>query len=184
MTSQTDGEALRMLYEVTTADLTYFKTQQWSVTYYAFLINAGLTGVAQLLGSSVKASDRAILTVLAGGAAVACAGIGPGRRCVGTTPVEAAVRARKAADGPASTPNLTVRPSPHHRREGQERGPRAAPFVWTPPPDPADSGTEKVKPSLVLVWLELRLIGLAPLGGRRLRLVRRAAVRLGGWRRC
>ncbi len=71
MTSQTDGEALRMLYEVTTADLTYFKTQQWSVTYYAFLINAGLIGVAQLLGAGLRTSDRAALAVLAGIAAAA-----------------------------------------------------------------------------------------------------------------
>ncbi|HEU4709157.1 MAG TPA: hypothetical protein VFS17_07590 [Methylophilaceae bacterium] len=42
-------EELLLLYQITVADLSYFKTQQWSVTNYALLIFTALVGVAQLL---------------------------------------------------------------------------------------------------------------------------------------
>lgn len=58
--SESTSEELRMLYQVTVSDLTYFKTQQWSVTNYALLILAGVIGIAQFL--SLSCSDRIILT--------------------------------------------------------------------------------------------------------------------------
>ena len=58
-----DAEELRLLYQVTTSDLSYFKSQQWSVTYYCFLIDAGLIGVAQLL-LSLTVTDKVVLTAL------------------------------------------------------------------------------------------------------------------------
>ena len=63
--ADTDADELRLLYEVTTHDLVYFKTQQWSVTYYALLIDAGLIGITQLLKPSPTAVERIVLTVLA-----------------------------------------------------------------------------------------------------------------------
>lgn len=60
--SESTREDLRMLYQVTVSDLTYFKTQQWSVTNYALLILAGVIGVAQFL--SLSCSDRIILSSL------------------------------------------------------------------------------------------------------------------------
>jgi hypothetical protein len=58
-----DAEEIRLLYQVTTADLSYFKAQQWSVTYYSFLIDAGLVGVAQLL-LPLRLLDKSILSAL------------------------------------------------------------------------------------------------------------------------
>ena len=66
-----EQEELRLLYAVTTQDLSYFKTQQWSVTYYALLIDAGLVGVAQLLSANRTILDRIALVVLTFGAAAA-----------------------------------------------------------------------------------------------------------------
>jgi hypothetical protein len=60
-----DQDELHLLYQVTTADLAYFKSQQWSVTYYCFLVDAGLIGVAQLLDSASRASSRFFLIGLA-----------------------------------------------------------------------------------------------------------------------
>lgn len=66
MTDATENqEELRMLYQVTVSDLTYFKTQQWSVTNYALLIFAGLVGVTQLLKPLPVSSERVFLGVLA-----------------------------------------------------------------------------------------------------------------------
>ena len=44
-----EREDLHMLYQVTAQDLAYFKTQQWAITNYAFLVYAGLVGLGQLL---------------------------------------------------------------------------------------------------------------------------------------
>jgi len=58
-----DSEELRLLYQVTTTDLAYFKTQQWSVTYYCLLIDAGLVGIGGIL-KPLTALDRLVLGVL------------------------------------------------------------------------------------------------------------------------
>jgi hypothetical protein len=58
-----DREELRLLYHVTTADLSYFKTQQWSLTYYCFLIDAALIGATQFM-KSLQRTDRLVLCVL------------------------------------------------------------------------------------------------------------------------
>ena len=62
---QSDRDELQMLYQVTTADLAYFKSQQWSVTYYCLLVDAALVGVAQLLKPDMNTFERLILSVLA-----------------------------------------------------------------------------------------------------------------------
>jgi hypothetical protein len=58
-------EEMRLLYQITVADLSYFKSQQWSVTNYALLIYAGLVGIAQFLKPDLGFTDRAILIALA-----------------------------------------------------------------------------------------------------------------------
>jgi hypothetical protein len=58
-----DDEELRLLYQITTSDLSYFKSQQWSVTYYCFLIDAALIGVAQLV-LPLRATDKVLLSSL------------------------------------------------------------------------------------------------------------------------
>jgi len=49
-TEAPDREELRLLYQVTAADLAYFKSQQWSVTNYTLLLLAGVLGVADMIG--------------------------------------------------------------------------------------------------------------------------------------
>jgi hypothetical protein len=71
--SDLDREELRLLYDISTRDLSYFKTQQWSVAYYSLLIDAGLIGVARLLEASRGVGQRAglaLLTALATAAAL------------------------------------------------------------------------------------------------------------------
>lgn len=53
-----------MLYQLTVSDLTYFKTQQWSVTNYSMLLFAGLVGIAQLLKPNLTAGDRTLLVTV------------------------------------------------------------------------------------------------------------------------
>lgn len=65
-----EAEDLRLLYQITTSDLTYFKTQQWSVAYYCFLIHAGLVGVATAI-APLNTLDKCALGGLATLAAVA-----------------------------------------------------------------------------------------------------------------
>lgn len=62
-TSETK-EDLRLLYQVTVADLSYFKTQQWSVTNYALLLFAALVGVSQFI-ESPSVYERVFLCILA-----------------------------------------------------------------------------------------------------------------------
>jgi hypothetical protein len=64
-------EELMMLYQITVSDLTYFKSQQWSLTNYVFLLLAGLIGVNQLLGHSAIIFERIALVVLACGVGLA-----------------------------------------------------------------------------------------------------------------
>jgi hypothetical protein len=65
-----EEEDLRMLYQITVSDLSYFKSQQWNVTYYALLIEAAFVGVGQVLGQSLTVSDRAVLCCLAVASAI------------------------------------------------------------------------------------------------------------------
>jgi hypothetical protein len=60
-----DGEELRLLYQVTTADLAFFKQQQWQVTNYALLIQAALVVIAfEFLKGPVEEWKRAVLWLL------------------------------------------------------------------------------------------------------------------------
>jgi hypothetical protein len=59
-----DHEELRLLYQVTVGDLTYFKTQQWAVTNYSMLLYAGLVAIAQLLRPNLAQTDRWLLTAI------------------------------------------------------------------------------------------------------------------------
>jgi hypothetical protein len=61
----TEEAELRMLYQITIGDLSYFKTQQWNVTYYALLVQAAFVGVAQILGGGFTLAERIALCVLA-----------------------------------------------------------------------------------------------------------------------
>ena len=60
-----DEEELRLLYQITVSDLSYFKKQQWNVTYYALLVEAGLVGVAGLVPPPLAVLDRIVLSSLA-----------------------------------------------------------------------------------------------------------------------
>jgi hypothetical protein len=68
-----DREEIRMLYQVTVSDLSYFKSQQWSVANYTLLVLAALLGIEQLLKPPPYHIERWLLAVLAFGAA--CSGI-------------------------------------------------------------------------------------------------------------
>jgi hypothetical protein len=57
-------EELMLLYQVTVGDLTYFKTQQWAVTNYAFLLLAAVVGLHQVL-KTTSALEQFLLIVLA-----------------------------------------------------------------------------------------------------------------------
>lgn len=67
---QSTREELQLLYQVTVSDLTYFKTQQWSVTNYALALLAGLIGVTQFLKPSLSSCDRFVLVALAAAVSV------------------------------------------------------------------------------------------------------------------
>jgi hypothetical protein len=58
-------DEIRLLYEVTVADLTYFKTQQWAVTNYGLLLLAAIVGAAQFLKPAPNQWERIVLGVLA-----------------------------------------------------------------------------------------------------------------------
>lgn len=58
---------LHVLYQVTAQDLAFFKSQQWSITNYTFLIYAGVVGLDQLL------KDSCITSVLLGVVALSAA---------------------------------------------------------------------------------------------------------------
>jgi hypothetical protein len=77
-----DGEELRLLYDVTISDLSYFKMQQWAVTNYGLLIDGGLIGIAQLIKPLDKC-DRWVLAALACfGAAAALVVLGKLQRSI------------------------------------------------------------------------------------------------------
>jgi hypothetical protein len=52
------------LYKITVGDLTYFKSQQWSLTNHAFLLIAAVLAVRQLLGGSIAPYERFGLLVV------------------------------------------------------------------------------------------------------------------------
>ena len=58
-------EELRLLYQVTDSDLTYFKTQQWSLTNYTLLLLAALVATAQILKPNITSIERLALGTLA-----------------------------------------------------------------------------------------------------------------------
>lgn len=60
-----DKDDLRLLYEVTVSDLSYFKSQQWAVANYCMLSYAALVGVATLLPGGLGAMDRFVLSAFA-----------------------------------------------------------------------------------------------------------------------
>ncbi len=51
------------LYQITVSDLTYFKSQQWSLTNHVILLLAGIVGITQVLGV-MQAWERGALIVL------------------------------------------------------------------------------------------------------------------------
>ncbi|UUZ62268.1 hypothetical protein LP417_18900 [Polaromonas sp. P1-6] len=57
-------EELRLLYQVTTQDLVFFKQQQWSVTNYVLLLYAAVVGFTQL-SEQTTSCERFVLCVLA-----------------------------------------------------------------------------------------------------------------------
>jgi hypothetical protein len=57
---------MRLLYQVSTSDITFFKQQQWSVTNYALSIHAALLIIAyQLLSGALCVWQAWLLVVLA-----------------------------------------------------------------------------------------------------------------------
>ena len=71
--SSDDREELRLLYQVSVSDITYFKQQQWSITNYALTIQAALVVVTyQLLKGPFAAWQLWLLVVLICGVSAAC----------------------------------------------------------------------------------------------------------------
>ena len=65
MSEEAEHQELITLYEVTVGDLSYFKTQQWAVATYAFLLYAGIAGVRELVGDSFSIVEKVMLTSFA-----------------------------------------------------------------------------------------------------------------------
>ena len=63
--AKSSSDELRLLYQVTVTDLTYFKKQQWSTTNYALVLLAGLTAVVQVIRSTITWTERVCLIALA-----------------------------------------------------------------------------------------------------------------------
>ena len=62
-----------MIYQITVGDLTYFKSQQWSLTNHCFLLLVGLLGARQLLAKPIEKWELAVLVALV--ACVVIAGV-------------------------------------------------------------------------------------------------------------
>ena len=58
-------EELRLLYQVTTQDLAFFKQQQWSVTNYVLLLYGAFFGISQIDSLKVASCERFVLCLLA-----------------------------------------------------------------------------------------------------------------------
>jgi len=56
MIGEREGQDLHLLYQACIADLSFFKSQQWSISNYAFLAYGGLFAIGE-----VKGSDSALL---------------------------------------------------------------------------------------------------------------------------
>jgi len=56
-----EREELLALYQVTTQDLAFFKSQQWAITNYVLVAFAAIVGIPQLAGSSVGSCARLLL---------------------------------------------------------------------------------------------------------------------------
>ena len=69
-TKSLSHDELRLLYQVTVSDLTYFKTQQWSLTNYTMLLLAALVAAAQILRSSLSHLERYVVIGLSVATAV------------------------------------------------------------------------------------------------------------------
>jgi|KBSMisStandDraft_5_1062788.scaffolds.fasta_scaffold03142_11 hypothetical protein len=54
-----EDQELRLLYEVSVADLAFFRQQQWSIANYALLLYAALVGAVKLLQPPLRASRAA-----------------------------------------------------------------------------------------------------------------------------
>lgn len=68
-----DREELRLLYQVTVADIAFFKQQQWSITNYGLTIQAALVvATYQLLKSPFSSWQLWLLAVLVAGLPMAC----------------------------------------------------------------------------------------------------------------
>lgn len=68
-----DREELRLLYQVTVADLAFFKQQQWGITNYSITAQATLVLITyQLLKQPLAAWQLWLLVVLALGISTAC----------------------------------------------------------------------------------------------------------------
>jgi hypothetical protein len=57
-------EEVRLLYQLTVSDLSYFKSQQWSVTNYSLLLFAGLIATYQFL-KPVQGWERILFVAIA-----------------------------------------------------------------------------------------------------------------------
>lgn len=71
--TDSDAEELRLLYQVSVADIAFFKQQQWSATNYTLAIHAALLFIAyQFLKDALAIWQMWLLIVLAWVVCVAC----------------------------------------------------------------------------------------------------------------
>lgn len=61
MSEERDHQELLMLYQITVNDLSYFKTQQWAVATYAFLLYAAIAGIREIMGALFY--EKILLTI-------------------------------------------------------------------------------------------------------------------------
>jgi hypothetical protein len=62
--AKVENDELRLLYQVSVADLAFFKQQQWSIANYALLLYAALAGAVKLLQPPIRAQEPIVLCVL------------------------------------------------------------------------------------------------------------------------
>jgi hypothetical protein len=58
-------EELRLLYQVSTQDLDFFKQQQWSVTNYVLLLYGTFFGISQIDNLKVSSCERFVFCLVA-----------------------------------------------------------------------------------------------------------------------
>ena len=66
-------DELLVLYQITVTDLAYFKSTQWTVTNYVFLLLAAIAGIRQVVGTEAGSIEAMVLSILA--IVVAAAGL-------------------------------------------------------------------------------------------------------------